>query len=246
MMTTVNHQCMIFRVGSVESPAIAIECVRAIDSPALETWNMGPAKSPFEWGHFLEGDWNILIGRYARIKPLESKLPSLLKELESRTIYDVSVNYDLERQDKRLYDLFTQLKVIDCLCFQVQGSGKVKLQTEIYKGDFEDKGSGISKWLTQFLNHDRQKDILFKLMKSNAKQKHVFIMVYLEGASPLIDSYLTHRIEFLPSEVPILPKPIDAVWIMHSLAREEILEGIFWDGRTWHIFTVPKTDLRSS
>ena len=47
-----------FRVVLFESPTIAIECVRAVDALATETWKVGPAKSPFEWGHLLKGDWH--------------------------------------------------------------------------------------------------------------------------------------------------------------------------------------------
>jgi hypothetical protein len=34
------------RVGDVEAPHIAIECIGAVDSIRTETWNIGPAQEP--------------------------------------------------------------------------------------------------------------------------------------------------------------------------------------------------------
>jgi hypothetical protein len=34
------------RIGAVEAPDVAIECVRAVDPVSAETWNVGPGRGP--------------------------------------------------------------------------------------------------------------------------------------------------------------------------------------------------------
>src|SRR2546428_3688676 len=43
------------RVGPADPPAIAIECVGAVDPIRVETWNVGPAKGAMRLA--LKGDW---------------------------------------------------------------------------------------------------------------------------------------------------------------------------------------------
>jgi len=43
------------RVGAVVGPAVAIECVRAVDATLEELWNVGAIRGPLMLG--LTGDW---------------------------------------------------------------------------------------------------------------------------------------------------------------------------------------------
>jgi hypothetical protein len=43
------------RVGDVDAPAVAIECVGAVDRIRTETWNIGPAQGPISLN--LARDW---------------------------------------------------------------------------------------------------------------------------------------------------------------------------------------------
>ena len=36
------------RIGAVEVPDVAIECVGAVDSVFIATWNVGPTKGPLD------------------------------------------------------------------------------------------------------------------------------------------------------------------------------------------------------
>jgi hypothetical protein len=67
------------RIGSVEAPDVAIECVRAVDSVGTETWTVGPAKGPLRLA--VKGDWMITIARDARIRRLQERLGPILRDL---------------------------------------------------------------------------------------------------------------------------------------------------------------------
>ena|SRR5687768_4154012 len=54
------------RVGAVVGPAVAIECVRAVDATLEELWNVGPIRGPLMLG--LTGDWICTLTREARVK----------------------------------------------------------------------------------------------------------------------------------------------------------------------------------
>jgi len=47
------------RIGTVEAPDVAIECVGAVDPVRAETWNAGPGKGPLRLT--VKGDWIINI-----------------------------------------------------------------------------------------------------------------------------------------------------------------------------------------
>jgi len=53
-------------VGERAKPAIAIECVGAVDRVRTETWNVGPALGPLTFS--LTGDWDVLLRPNARVK----------------------------------------------------------------------------------------------------------------------------------------------------------------------------------
>src|SRR5688572_17752642 len=66
------------RVGDVDAPEIAIECVGAVDSVRAETWNVGPAKGPLQFD--LKRDWRVVLRPGAPVNKIESKLERVLQE----------------------------------------------------------------------------------------------------------------------------------------------------------------------
>ena len=67
------------RIGTVEAPEVAIECVRAVDPVGTETWNVGPGKGPLHLA--VKGDWRIIMARDARISTLRQRLEPFLCDL---------------------------------------------------------------------------------------------------------------------------------------------------------------------
>jgi hypothetical protein len=90
------------RIGAVEAPDVAIECVGAVDSVFTETWNVGPGKGSFSLA--VKGDWRIGIARKARIRTIKRRIEPILQDLEEQEISEVRVGHFLKRDDSGLLE----------------------------------------------------------------------------------------------------------------------------------------------
>jgi len=68
------------RIGSRDTPHVAIECTGAVDRVATETWNIGPARGPMT--ATLAGDWMVEIRSGAQFRRITRELGPLLHFLE--------------------------------------------------------------------------------------------------------------------------------------------------------------------
>ncbi|HEY0321399.1 MAG TPA: hypothetical protein VGC66_10615 [Pyrinomonadaceae bacterium] len=218
------------RVGSADAPEIAIECVGAVDQTYTETWNVGPARGPLHLS--VKGDWTVEIAPTARVNAVKKGLEQLLKELEERGLYNVYVDYRLEWQDADLFGKFDSLKITHALCYTQQGAGKVYLGMPGAGGAVDDQGRAVPAWVGEFLRDPSKQDVLSKLQRSGAPERHVFVIASLMGTPWEVESYLIGDLNHLPSKAPDLPPPVTGVWIVPGMGQK----GIRWDGNSWRFF----------
>jgi hypothetical protein len=216
------------RVGSVERPESAIECIGAVDPQRTETWNEGPGRGCFTLA--IEGDWHVVLQPDTRVKRIRAELPSLLREF-SRTglVGFTPVDAFLQISHPRLFQRLSRLK-IDSVGRYEPGTGRVSLGMTGYGGAVDPTGSEVPQWIGDFLRAEDRRDVLIKLASSNAEERHVFVGVSFGGAPWLVESYLGTESDIVPEATPDLPAPVDAVWIMHSK------KGLRWDGTVWRFF----------
>lgn len=218
------------RVGPRESPIFAIECVRAVDSGFAELCNIGPAKGP--WILPIRGDWRIGIGFGTRLKRLKRELPDVLSSLEAVGRHGLRVDYDLLRRDPRLHAKLSDLGIESANLTSSNGSGRVYLMPPGIGGAVDSEGSQVPTWLGEFLRAESQSDVLEKLLRSVAPQKHACVIVTMHGATWPVFSYLTQsQIARVPALPPTLPYPLTGAWIL----SEDRGHGIYWDGGRWEI-----------
>jgi len=79
------------RIGAVESPDVAIECVSAVDSVRTRTWKAGPDKGPLHLE--VKGDWRIGITPETDIRKLQRRIEPILQNLEEQEISEVRVSH---------------------------------------------------------------------------------------------------------------------------------------------------------
>ena len=218
------------RIGSSDTPEIAIECVGAVDSTLTETWNIGPAMGPLY--RPLAGDWTVTISRGARIKAIKQEIGSVLQALEMRGLYNVRVDYFLKRRDVWLFDALEALGIEWASCYRLAGTGKVHLTMPGTGGAVDAAGSALPGWISDFLRAPARADVLEKLGRSGANSCHAFVLVTLAGAPWPVESYLTGDLDKLPLQPPDLPIPVNEVWIVHAFGQR----GIRWNGEVWHSF----------
>lgn len=221
------------RIGPLDAPEIAIECVGAVDRTFTETWNIGPARGPLEIS--IRGDWIITITASARVKIIKQHIEQLLQELEARKTPDVYVDYWLKWRDAKLFNRLESLGITHASCYRLQGTGKVHFGMPGIGGAVDSHGKAVSEWIGSFLRDSARQDVLFKLGRSGAKDCHVFLLVGFGGAPWPVESYLAGELEQFPIQTPDLPQPVTGVWIVHGLSRK----GLRWDGVTWRLFDTP-------
>jgi hypothetical protein len=218
------------RVGPPDSPEVAIECVGAVDKTYTETWNIGPAKGPLQLS--IKGDWIVEIAPTARVKAIRQNIEQLLQELEAREIYNVYADYRLEWDAPSLFGKLDSLKITHASCYTRQGTGKVHLTMPGTGGAVDEHGSALPAWVGEFLRDPTRRDVLSKLQRSRAAERHAFIIATLTGAPWPVESYLMGNLDHVPTPAPDLPAPVTGVWVVSGMARR----GIRWDGNTWKLF----------
>lgn len=218
------------RVGPAEAPEIAIECVGAVDAVYTETWNVGPARGPWELA--VRGNWIVEIQPKTRVNRLRDPLERLLQDLESRSAHNVHVDWSFQWRDAALFDELASLGVSHAICYEPEGSGKVHLTMPGTGGAVDDEGSEVPGWVGQFLRDPARQDVLRKLERSGAPERQVFVWASFFGVPWPVESYLTGALSRVPVKAPDLPPPVTGVWIAAAGGRR----GMRWDGGAWRLF----------
>lgn len=218
------------RIGPPDAPEVAIECIRAVDPIYTETWNIGPAKGSMQLS--INGDWTVVIAPTARVNIVRQHIEQILQVLESRGIYNVLVEHELKWYGPVLFNTLNSVNIVHAYCYQQPGTGKVYLTMPGNGGAVDEHGIALPDWVGEFLRDSARQDVLSKLQRSGAAQQHAFLIVTFTGASWAVESYLTGKLDHLPSQAPDLPPPVTGVWVVSATAQR----GIRWDGATWRFF----------
>jgi hypothetical protein len=167
------------RIGAVEAPDVAIECVGAVDSVFTETWNVGPGKGSFSLA--VKGDWRIRIARKARIRTIKRRIEPILQNLEEQEISEVRVGHFLKRDDSGLLEELKSLDMQHVSCFRMPGTGRVHMLMEGVGGGVDSAGSALPQWIEEFLCDPDREDVLSKLRDTDAQERWVFVPVTHRG-----------------------------------------------------------------
>ena len=218
------------RVGPVDAPEIAIECIGAVDPVFTATWNVGPANGPLKVA--IRGDWVISIASTANIKLIKQRIETLLSKLESLNINKINSAIASDYELEYLFEDFKSIGIYDVDRYDEQGTGNVHWSGVPISGGVDINGFSIPVWVNDFLTDPTRKDVLEKLLFSNAIKRHVFIIVSFAGAPWPVTSYLTRILDQLPNADPDLPSPITGVWLAPTYNKK----GIYWDEGKWRLF----------
>jgi hypothetical protein len=220
------------RIGAVEAPDVAIECVGAVDSVFTETWNVGPGKGSFNLA--VKGDWRIGIARKARIRTIKRRIEPILQNLEEQEISEVRVGHFLKRDDSGLLEELKSLDIQHVSCFRMPGTGRVHMLMEGVGGGVDTTGNALPQWIEEFLRDPKQEDVLFKLRHTGAQERWVFVPVTHRGAPWPLESYLTGELDCLPATEPSLPSPVTGIWVASTFGTH----GVRWDSVGWRSFRI--------
>jgi hypothetical protein len=220
------------RIGPIDAPTVAIECVRAMNATYTETWMAGPAKGPYTLP--VRGDWIVEIAATARVNAVNQHLARILTLLEVRGIHNLRADHRLKRGDEALFNDIDSLGINHASCFRLEGSGTVHLRMPGDGGAVDKSGSAVPQWLGEYLRAPAQSDVLSKLKRSGVKDRHALVIAMLGGTPWPVASYLFNDLEQVPRDAPDLPDPVTAAWVVPQFGPS----GLYWDGATWRMVDV--------
>jgi hypothetical protein len=217
------------RVGDVDAPDIAIECIGAVDALRTETWNIGPAQGPLILN--LNHDWHVVLKPHARVTAIRSNLQDVLRLCEVAAITGhTPVDWSLKHHQPHIFAVLDALQIDSIACFREAGAGRVYLGMTGTGGAVDPYGTAVPGWIEAFLTAPRQSDVIRKLERSSAALRHVFVGVSFAGVPWEVESYLGTQTDHVPPTLPRLPRPLDAVWMMYGR------RGLQCDGVKWRFF----------
>jgi len=224
------------RIGSPDSPQVAIEVVGAVNAAFTETWNTGPARGPVSVQ--VEGNWSVTIGEKCRNKTFRQDIEVLLQRLERRKIDILRVDSRLQYRDPELFDAFEAKGIMSASRYCKQGSGIVHRNMPGAGGAVDYDGVGVPSWLSGFLKGDVRMDVLSKLRRSGANARHAFVIAAQHGTPWPVESYFSSGVQQVPSQPADLPDPVTAAWLVPTFGPR----GLYWDGGTWHAIELRSAD----
>jgi len=220
------------RIGAVEAPDVAIECVGAVDSVFTETWNVGPGRGPLHLK--VDGDWTIGITWKTNIRKLERRIEPVLQKLEEQDVSGVRVGHLLKSDNSGFLEELESLDILYVSCFSMPGTGRVHMIPEGVGGFVDSASSALPQWIGEFLRDPEREDVLFKLRHTDAQERWVFVPVTFGGAAWPVWSYLMGDLEYLPPTEPNLPYSVTGVWVASTFGTR----GVRWDSAGWRSFRV--------
>ncbi|EOW9280375.1 TPA: hypothetical protein PX780_003709 [Vibrio cholerae] len=217
------------RIGSKIAPLYAIECVGAVERKAMETWNIGPGKEVLSCGS--SSNWIVSITKTTNIKYLKKQLPEVICLLESlKFVGNIYVDSYLELAHEGLFNRLHKLGITSVDKCKDSGDGKIYLTMDCENGGpINQNGNALAEWVGDFLRASPNSDVIKKLVNSGAQKKHVFIKIVSDHVPWDIESYFYGEM-LNPSISPILPAPVDGVWIILNG------KGIKYVDHNWCVF----------
>lgn len=223
------------RIGSVDAPKYAIECVGAVCQKTTETINIAYEKKPVDYSSSdikISGDWNVTIEKTARVKLIKSEIARILMEFENLGITGFTpVDWQLKQSNLELFNTLSRLGVVYLNKLKETGNGDIYLSCKGILGSVDGSGEGLAHWVENFLMEDSQADVIQKLKNSNATERHVFIPIVFNGAPKNVEYYFIQDEMPIPELTPNLPKPITGVWLLGGDGK-----GIKYTNGKWSLF----------
>lgn len=168
------------------------------------------------------------------MRTLRRRIEPILRSLEEGNVRNVRVGHLLKRYDGRLHQELESLGIRSASCFRMPGTGRVHMTMQGSGGVVDSAGSALPQWIEGFLRDPEREDVLFKLRRTDAQERWVFVPVALGGAPWSVESYLTGEFEYLPATKPDLPSPVTGIWVVSTFGAH----GVRWDDAGWRLFRV--------
>jgi hypothetical protein len=195
----------------------AVEITAAAAPASVELWKLMNDNHGGRWHvEGLRGGWLVAVIPSARQKRLQAELPLLLSALETAGIRDLQHDVDQGLPWSKVADDLGVASARQSAGTQFPGSVYLTIEEPIERrAGFVSAGSeAIASWVSEFLGSVKQADVLAKLKRSGAEERHVFVLVPGFSVAPFAVAELLIRDDPpAPAAPPLLPREVTHVWV---------------------------------
>jgi hypothetical protein len=205
----------------------AVEVTAAADQDAIEFWNLICGGEDRWVVPDLVGGWTVSAWPTARANRLQGELPAWLRTLERGGIAEVRVG-STDHEFDPILSMASDLGIVHAQQGPTSYPGSIyvlpELSFEQSGGMVGDSGDPLADWIGEFLMDPKQADVLEKLRRSDADERHAFVLVPGFTSAPFSVAYLLLQDDApLPNKAPSLPAEVSHVWAMSAWKSGRVL-----------------------
>jgi hypothetical protein len=193
----------------------AVEVTAAVDAQALALWKLVRRQGKPWIEPTLAGGWLVYVKPSARAKNLIRHLPDLLRDMERGGRHVVSGD---QASTDQASVVASQLGIVQALRGPTEHLGTIYIMPpeqplEQMGGCSPTTGDPLARWVSEWVSNPSRADNLWKLERSGARERHLFILVPgFDSGSFAVSDLLIALDAPLPTIPPALPAEITHVW----------------------------------
>lgn len=222
-----------------DAGSAAVEVVAAADADSVELWKLMNGSDDRWIVPGLRGGWMVYFTPTARARRIRAELPRFLADLERRGITQLEATSGRGGADAEVARA-ADLGITDASNGPTAFPGVIYLSIE----RSDDRvgrlvgaaGDPASAWIGDFLHEAARADVLSKLQRSGAAQRHAFVIVPTFSTVPpeVTDLLWSGESGSVPVAAPSLPPQVTHVWLAPTW---NIGSGLRWTpGEGWTRF----------
>lgn len=226
-----------------DAGAAAVEVVAAADADSIELWKLLNGADDRWIAPGLHGGWMVYFKPTARARRIRTELPSFLADLERQGILQLEMSSGHGEVAAAVAARAADLGITDARNGPTAFPGVIYLSIE--RPDdrvgrlVRAAGDPASAWIGDFLHEAARTDVLSKLRRSGAAQRHAFVIVPTFSTVPaeVTDLLWIGEDGPVPVAAPSLPAEVTHVWLAPTW---NVGSGLRWaPGDGWTRFPTP-------
>lgn len=216
---------------AADGTSAAVEVTAAADPDSIRLWKLVNGRDERWTVPNLQGGWMLQLVPTARAKRLLKDLPAFLEELEGKEITEIPRQRRRHEGPESVEGRARVLGIVSGNQSSTDFPGSIYLTIERSPertgGVVDSTGSAVPGWVRDFLLDPNQSDVLSKLERSGARERHAFIPVPGFSTAPfgVVDMLWREERDAVPTTRPHLPEQVTHVWLM---AFWSIGSGLRW------------------
>jgi len=204
----------------VDGSLAAVEVTAAADPDSIELWKLVNGRGERRTVKDLQGGWMLTLEPTARAKRLRTELPAFLGELESQGVTEIPSQRRRLEVPESIEGRARDLGIVRGNQSGTNFAGSIYFTIEQpcdrAGGVVDSTGSAVPGWVRDFLLDPHRSDVLGKLVRSGASERHAFILVPGLTSAPfgVVDMLWRDEDDVVPTTAPDLPDQVTHVWLM--------------------------------